>query len=96
MFFFSCIFLNKNNTKQHDFNTFRELRDGATTIVSWEKSPKKEDAYPKTEIDTARLQKEYKHSPPNIMARANTIPVFYTFFSDFLAIFLKFFGIFYD
>ena len=26
-------------------------------MVSWEKSPKKEGAYPKREIDTERLQK---------------------------------------
>jgi hypothetical protein len=61
-----------------------------------ENLPRKEGAYPKTEVDTERLQKKYKHSTPNIMTRVNTIPVFYTFFSDFLAIFLKFFTIFYD
>ena len=31
------VFINENNTKQHDFNTFRKLREGATTIVLWEK-----------------------------------------------------------
>ena len=52
-----CIFLNKNNTKQHDFNTVRKVREGATIFVSWENWPKKEGAYPKREIDTERLQK---------------------------------------
>jgi hypothetical protein len=46
--FLFCVFLNENNTKQHDHNTFRKLREGAKTIVSWEQSPKKEGAYPKT------------------------------------------------
>ncbi|KIK03454.1 hypothetical protein K443DRAFT_95154, partial [Laccaria amethystina LaAM-08-1] len=36
---------------------FRKLSKGATTFVLWEKSPKKEGAYPKREIDTERLQK---------------------------------------
>ncbi|KIJ90012.1 hypothetical protein K443DRAFT_117224, partial [Laccaria amethystina LaAM-08-1] len=37
-------------------------REGATTFVSWENSPKKEGAFPKREIDTDRLQKitDYK------------------------------------
>ncbi|KIJ96236.1 hypothetical protein K443DRAFT_107548, partial [Laccaria amethystina LaAM-08-1] len=35
----------------------RKLREGATTLVSWEKSPKKEGTYPKREIDTETLQK---------------------------------------
>ena len=56
-FFVFCIFLFENKIKQHDFNTFRKLREGATTIVLWENSPKKEGAYPKREIDTERLQK---------------------------------------
>ena len=56
-FFLFCIFLHKNNTKQHDFNTFGKLREGATNIVSWENSPKKVGTYPKREIDTERLQK---------------------------------------
>ncbi|KIJ91940.1 hypothetical protein K443DRAFT_114353, partial [Laccaria amethystina LaAM-08-1] len=34
----------------HDFNTFKKIREGATTFVSWEKSPKKEGTYPKIEI----------------------------------------------
>ena len=55
-FFVFCIFLHEKNTKQHDFNIFRKLRKGATTIVSWEISPKKEGACPKREIDTDRLQ----------------------------------------
>ncbi|KIJ98310.1 hypothetical protein K443DRAFT_104121, partial [Laccaria amethystina LaAM-08-1] len=39
-----------------------KLREGATTFVSWENSPKKEGAFPKREIDTDRLQKitDYK------------------------------------
>ena len=57
VFFFSCIFLNENTTKSHDFNTFRKLKEGATIVVSWEKWPKKESAYPKREMDTHRLQK---------------------------------------
>jgi hypothetical protein len=56
-----CVFINESNPKQHDFNIFRKLREGATTIVLWEKSPKKEGAYPKTEIDTERLQKSDIH-----------------------------------
>jgi hypothetical protein len=32
------------------------LRERATIIVSWEKWPKKEGAYPEREIDTDRLQ----------------------------------------
>ena len=55
-FFVFCIFLHEKNTKQHDFNIFRKLRTGATTIVSWENSPKKEGACPKREIDTDKLQ----------------------------------------
>ena len=43
--------------KQCDFDTSRNLTEGATTIVLWEKSPKKEGAYPKMEIDTDRLSK---------------------------------------
>ena len=54
-FFFFVIFSMKN-TKQHDFNTFRKLREEATIIVSWENWPKKEGAYPKREIGTNRLQ----------------------------------------
>ena len=57
MFFFVfCIFLHEKNTKQHDFNIFRKLRKEATTIVSWEISPKKEGACPKMEIHTVKLQ----------------------------------------
>ena len=37
-------------------NIFRKLRTGATTIVSWENSPKKEGACPKREIDNDQLQ----------------------------------------
>ncbi|KIK05246.1 hypothetical protein K443DRAFT_91627, partial [Laccaria amethystina LaAM-08-1] len=29
---------------------FKKIREGATTFVSWEKSPKKEVTYPKMEI----------------------------------------------
>ncbi|KIJ95908.1 hypothetical protein K443DRAFT_108094, partial [Laccaria amethystina LaAM-08-1] len=36
---------------------FAKLREGATTFVSWENSPKKEGVFPKREIDTDRLQK---------------------------------------
>jgi hypothetical protein len=56
-FVFFCFFLHENNTKYHDFNTFTKLREGATTFVVWENSPKKESAFPKREIDTDRLQK---------------------------------------
>ncbi|KIJ96303.1 hypothetical protein K443DRAFT_107477 [Laccaria amethystina LaAM-08-1] len=60
--FVFCVFLNENQTKQHNFNTFRKPGEGATvristTIVSWENSPKKESGYPEREIDTQRLQK---------------------------------------
>jgi hypothetical protein len=55
--FVFCVFLNENKTKQHNFNTFRKPGEGATTIVSWENSPKKEGGYPQREIDTQRLQK---------------------------------------
>ncbi|KIJ99113.1 hypothetical protein K443DRAFT_102718, partial [Laccaria amethystina LaAM-08-1] len=47
---------------------FRKLKERATTFVSWEKSPKKESAYPKREMYTTtkfmnRLQKttKFKH-----------------------------------
>ena len=56
-FFVFCIFLHEKDTKQYDFTTFRKLREGAITIVSWEIWPKKEGTYPKREIDTERLQK---------------------------------------
>ena len=56
-FLFFCIFLNENKTKSHDFNTFRKVKERATIVVSWEKWPKKESAYPKREMDTHRLQK---------------------------------------
>ncbi|KIK09391.1 hypothetical protein K443DRAFT_83147, partial [Laccaria amethystina LaAM-08-1] len=36
---------------------FAKLREGATTFVSWENSPKKEGAFPQREIDTDKLQK---------------------------------------
>ena len=36
-----CVFLHENNTKQHDFNKVRKLREKATIIISWEKWPKK-------------------------------------------------------
>jgi hypothetical protein len=52
--FLFCIFLHENNTKYHDFNTVAKLREGATTFVSLENSPKKEGAFPKREIDTDR------------------------------------------
>ncbi|KIK05053.1 hypothetical protein K443DRAFT_67331, partial [Laccaria amethystina LaAM-08-1] len=35
---------------------FKKLREGATTFVSWEISPKTEGACPKREIDIDRLQ----------------------------------------
>ena len=59
-FFFSFFlhFLHENKTKQHDFTTFRKLKERATIIVSWEISPKEEGAYPKRETDTDRLQKK--------------------------------------
>ena len=43
--------------KTSDFTTFRKVKEGATIIVSWENSPKKEGACPKREIDMDRLQK---------------------------------------
>ena len=55
-FFVFCIFLFGNKTKQHDFNTFRKLKERTTIIVSWEILPKKEGACPKRETDTDRLQ----------------------------------------
>ena len=57
VFCFFCIFLYENNTKSHDFNTFGNLWERATTIVLWEISPEKEGAYPKREINTKRLQR---------------------------------------
>ena len=56
-FFLFCIFLHENKTKSHDFTTFRKVKEGATIVVSWENSPKKEGACPKREIDMDRLQK---------------------------------------
>ncbi|KIJ94151.1 hypothetical protein K443DRAFT_110932, partial [Laccaria amethystina LaAM-08-1] len=41
---------------------FKKIREGATTFVSQEKSPKKEGIYPKREIFTNRLQKTTKVS----------------------------------
>jgi bacteriocin-like protein len=35
----------------------QKLREGATTFVLWENSPKKKGAFPKREIDTDKLQK---------------------------------------
>jgi hypothetical protein len=52
-----CIFLHEHNTKQHDFNIFRNIKERATIIISWENWPKKEGAYPKRDTDTDRLQK---------------------------------------
>ncbi|KIJ93510.1 hypothetical protein K443DRAFT_44410, partial [Laccaria amethystina LaAM-08-1] len=52
-----CIFLNENNMKSHDFNTFRKLRERTTNFASWEKSLKKEGTYPKRDINTNRLQR---------------------------------------
>ena len=52
-----CVFLHENNTKHDDFNTFRNLREGAAINISWEKMTKKEGPYPKGEFDTDRLQK---------------------------------------
>ena len=52
-----CVFLHENSTKHDDFNTFENLREGATIIILWEKWPKKKGPYPKWEIDTGRLQK---------------------------------------
>ena len=40
-FLFFCIFFHENQTKQHDFTTFRKLEERATIIVSWEKWLKK-------------------------------------------------------
>ena len=52
IFLVLCVFLHENNIKQHNFNTLRKLGECATTIVSWDIWPKKEGAYPKTDIDT--------------------------------------------
>ena len=52
-----CVFLHENETKQHDFTTFRKLKERATIIVSWEKWPKKEGVYLKRETDSDRPQK---------------------------------------
>ena len=41
----------EQKTKQHDFNIFRKLRKGATTIVSWEILPKKKGACPLQKLD---------------------------------------------
>ena len=51
-----CVFLHENETKQHDFTTFRKLKERATIMVSWEKWPKKEGADPKRETDSDRPQ----------------------------------------
>ena len=51
------MFLHENKTKSHDFTTFRKVNEGATIVVSWENSPKKEGACPKREIDMDRIQK---------------------------------------
>ena len=57
LFVLFCVFLHENNTKQHDFNTFRILIERATIILSLEIWPKKEGTDPKMEIDMDRLQK---------------------------------------
>jgi hypothetical protein len=36
VFYLFCVVVHENNTKYHDFNTFRKLREGATIIISWE------------------------------------------------------------
>ena len=35
-FFVFCIFLNENNTKQHNLTIFGKLKERATIIVPWE------------------------------------------------------------
>jgi len=57
-FFFFFIFINENNTKSHDFNTFRKLKEGATINVPWE-------IYQKRKVHTLKGQltlTEYKRS----------------------------------
>ena len=66
-FFVFCIFLHENKTKSHDFNRFRKVKERATTIVPWENCPKKESAYPKSEIDIDRLQNVQKHCKDHIL-----------------------------
>ena len=61
-FFVFCIFLNGNNIKQYNFNTFRKLRNRATIIVLWEKWPEKEGASPKRVNVTGR-QHEITDTP---------------------------------
>ena len=56
-FCFFCICLNENKSKQHDFTTFRKLKERATIIVLWEKRPKQEGTCPKRATGTDRLQK---------------------------------------
>jgi hypothetical protein len=53
----TLIFLHENKTKSHDFNTFKKLRERATTAISWKKSPNKSGPCPKREIDPERLMK---------------------------------------
>ncbi|KIJ91168.1 hypothetical protein K443DRAFT_115450, partial [Laccaria amethystina LaAM-08-1] len=40
---------------------FSKLREGATTFVSWENSPKNEGAFPEREIDYKRLLVDNKN-----------------------------------
>ena len=49
-------YLHNHSILEHNLNRFWKLQCRATTIVSWEISPKKECACPKREIDTDKLQ----------------------------------------
>ena len=57
------IFPHENDTKQDDFNTVQNVREGATIIVSWEIWPKKGSAYLERDNDTDRLRmSDYIHT----------------------------------
>ena len=51
-FFTFCILLHENNTKEWGFDGLEKPSQGATIIVSWENSLKKESASSKIERDT--------------------------------------------
>ena len=55
-FFLFFVFLHENKTKQHNFETFRKLKERPTIIVLWERWPKKEGACLRRETDSDRLQ----------------------------------------
>ena len=51
-FFTFCILLHENNTEEWGFDGLEKPSQGATIIVSWENSLKKEGASSKIERDT--------------------------------------------